>query len=145
MYRQFMFLAVQPVPNCVPDSWRKVFQTQQKFGALDDLAHEQIPAKTGMNPNERFAAGIPINDVRQKTVKLFAGRYCSFRNQLAKDSHPILARAWDVGPASSSRPGRTIPSFFILNCRVDRFIPNRAAAPLSPPTTHLTSFKVRRM
>ena len=27
-----------------------------------------------------------------------------------------------------------MPSFFIRNCRVERFIPNRAAAPLGPPT-----------
>ena len=36
------------------------------------------------------------------------------------------------GPASSSRPGRTIPSFFIRNCRVARCSPSRTAAPLGP-------------
>ena len=31
--------------------------------------------------------------------------------------------------------GREMPSFCILFCRVDRFIPSRAAAPVGPPTT----------
>jgi hypothetical protein len=42
-------------------------------------------------------------------------------------------------------PGRTIPSFFIRNCSVDRFIPSRVAAPRGPDSTHFVSFTVARM
>jgi hypothetical protein len=69
----------------------------------------------------------------------------SLLHQLATDCHSKSARGCDAVAASSSRPGRTMPSFFIRNCRVDRFIPSRAAAPLGPPRTHLVSFSVRRM
>jgi hypothetical protein len=35
--------------------------------------------------------------------------------------------------------GFMMPSFFIRNCRVDRLIPSRAAAPFGPATTHAVS------
>ncbi len=40
---------------------------------------------------------------------------------------------------------RDIPSFFILDCSVVRFIPRRAAAPFGPPTTPLDCSSTRRM
>lgn len=41
--------------------------------------------------------------------------------------------------------GRMIPSFFIRNCRVDRFMPRRIAAPRAPATTQLVSVSVATM
>lgn len=41
--------------------------------------------------------------------------------------------------------GREIPSFFILEINVVRFIPSRAAVPAAPPITHLVSCKARRI
>jgi hypothetical protein len=41
--------------------------------------------------------------------------------------------------------GRMMPSFFIRNCRVDRFIPRRAAAPRAPATTQFVSVNVATM
>ena len=38
-----------------------------------------------------------------------------------------------------------IPSFFIRKCRVERFIPSRAAAPCGPATTQFVSFKIDMM
>ena len=38
-------------------------------------------------------------------------------------------------------PGRTIPSFFMRNWRVDRFIPRRAAAPRAPGNNPLGLFQ----
>src|ERR1700722_12286514 len=40
---------------------------------------------------------------------------------------------------------RTIPSFFIRKYKVERFNPNRDAAPLGPERTHRVSFRVIRI
>ena len=42
-------------------------------------------------------------------------------------------------PRGGHYPGRERPSFFIFHCNVERFIPNRAAAPFGPPSTHFVS------
>ena len=53
---------------------------------------------------------------------------------------------WQSGLANhrwcSPVQGGTIPSLFIRNWRVERFIPRRVAAPFGPETTHRVSFKV---
>ena len=41
--------------------------------------------------------------------------------------------------------GRNMPSFFILEINVVRFIPRRTAVPEAPPITHLVSCRARRM
>ena len=41
--------------------------------------------------------------------------------------------------------GREMPSFFIFQCNVERFIPRRAAAPSGPPRTQFVSPSARRM
>ena len=40
---------------------------------------------------------------------------------------------------------RAMPSFCILNCRVDRFIARRVAAPFGPATTQLHSLRALRI
>src|SRR4030095_931360 len=41
--------------------------------------------------------------------------------------------------------GLIIPSLFIRNLSVERFIPNRSAAPLGPAITHFVFFNVSRI
>jgi hypothetical protein len=38
-----------------------------------------------------------------------------------------------------------MPSFFIFQCNVERFIPRRAAAPFGPPSTQAVSWRTPRM
>ena len=54
---------------------------------------------------------------------------------------PSRSRSW-VG---WTPPQRTIPSFFIFDCSVVRFIPRWAAAPFGPPTTPAVCSSTRRM
>ena len=85
-------LVFQPAPDCAPDSRRRFFQTQQKFGALDDLARDEIAANpAGIQVRMLFAVGIPIDDGWWKLLKVCAGHFFSFRHQLAQDCHPIRA------------------------------------------------------
>ena len=67
------------------------------------------------------------------------------RSQLPNDCHSMPVRGSDAALLSSPRPGRTIPSFFIRNCRVDRFMPSCAAAPVEPARTHLVCLRVCSM
>src|SRR5262249_52834148 len=41
--------------------------------------------------------------------------------------------------------GRTMPSFFILDCKVVRFMSSRTAAPFGPPSTQPVSRRTPRM
>ena len=47
--------------------------------------------------------------------------------------------------AALALEGREIPSFPILSCNVERFIPRRAAAPFGPATTQAVSRRAPRM
>ena len=48
-------------------------------------------------------------------------------------------------PRSRRQEGRTIPSFRIFDCKVERFSPSFAAAPLDPPIIQLVSRRTMRM
>ena len=51
----------------------------------------------------------------------------------------------DGAPTDGRYSGREMPSFFIFQHNVDRFIPRRAAAPFGPPTTQRVSRRAPRM
>ena len=48
-------------------------------------------------------------------------------------------------PAGARYSGREMPSFFIFQYNIERFIPRRAAAPFGPPTTQPVSRRAPRM
>ena len=52
-----------------------------------------------------------------------------------------------AGAGASGRrySGREMPSFFIFQYNIERFIPRRAAAPFGPPTTQPVSRRAPRM
>src|SRR5690242_18842273 len=52
---------------------------------------------------------------------------------------------WSNASTFSWRTGRDIPSFFILEIKVVRFSPRRAAAPRSPPTIQPDASNARRI
>ena len=68
---------------------------------------------------------------------------------------PVCGEDWKCQVGSAARPvalpagrhyrGREIPSFLIFSCKVERFIPRRAAAPFGPPTTQPVSRRAPRM
>ena len=47
--------------------------------------------------------------------------------------------------AGARYSGREMPSFFIFQYNIERFIPSRAAAPLGPPTTQRVSRRATRI
>ena len=61
----------------------------------------------------------------------------------------VCGEDWKCQVGSAARPvqlpvgryywGREIPSFLIFSCKVERFIPRRAAAPFGPATTQPVS------
>jgi len=62
----------------------------------------------------------------------------SARPQSAAGYHELSgSRLWFSPATCTCRTGREIPSFFILAIKVVRFSPNRAAAPLDPPTVEI--------
>jgi hypothetical protein len=62
--------------------------------------------------------------------------------QYTRRARPILGRFW---PGPDFYAEREIPSFFIFDCSVVRFMPNRLAAPFGPPITQLDFSSTRRM
>ena len=68
---------------------------------------------------------------------------------------PVCGEDWKCQVGSAARPvplpagrhywGREIPSFLIFSCKVERFIPRRAAAPVGPATTQPVSRRAPRM
>jgi hypothetical protein len=64
-----------------------------------------------------------------------------------KAEAPIAARqpARACAPACARYTGREMPSFFIFQYNIERFIPKRAAAPFGPPTTQPELSKALRM
>ena len=58
---------------------------------------------------------------------------------------PWRASGRAQAPAGARYSAREMPSFFIFQYNIERFIPSRAAAPLGPPTTQSVSRRAPRM
>ena len=57
----------------------------------------------------------------------------------------LQRRACEGRGGSLHVPGRAIPSLRRRNCRVERFMPRRTAAPFGPLSTHFVSWSTARM
>src|SRR5215471_2386381 len=84
------------------------------------------------------------NDLGLRTyfaLKVLGERHTA--ESASHDNHPSFTHCSTSGLHSFH--GLTIPSFFMRNWSVERFIPSRSAAPLGPAITHFVFFSVSRI
>src|SRR5438132_10110501 len=101
-----------------------------------------LPSKSKGRSDEANFVSSPRKEGARKHLRI--GRVEMVLGREGKCYRP--SATWGAQPPPGGHySGREMPSFFIFFCKVERFIPRRAAAPFGPPTTQPVSWRTPRM